>query len=91
MTIAYWLLLQRVDKINWTLFAIHFVLTIPTIMYLKFPSILLDGQQTNQDELLKAISFRIKLIPIAWTLFIVGKTLFIIYFLRTIKIKPTST
>jgi hypothetical protein len=84
-TIGYWLLSKRIDKINWTLFAIHLALTIPTIIYLKFPSILLDVQSTDQDELIKAIEFRMKLIPIVWTLFIIGQILFLIYFIRTIK------
>lgn len=85
VTIGYWLLSKRTDKINWTLFAIHFALTIPTVIYLKFPSILLDVKLTDQNELIKAIEFRIRLIPVAWTLFSAGKILFLIYFIRSIK------
>lgn len=91
VTIGYWLLSKRTDKINWTLFAIHFLLTIPTVIFLKFPSILLDVQLTDQDKLIKAIEFRMKLIPIAWILFIVGQVLFLIYYVRTIKAKHTTT
>ena len=91
VTIGYWLLLKRVDRINWILFAFHFLLTIPTVIFLKFPSIFLDVQQTNQEEIIKAISLQIKLIPVAWTLFIVGQTLFIIYFVRTINSKQVAT
>ena len=90
-TIGYWLLSKRVDKINWTLFAFHFTLTIPTIIFLKFPSIFLDVQQTNQEEIIKAITLRIKLIPVAWALFILGQALFIIYFVRTIKSERKTT
>jgi hypothetical protein len=90
VTIGYWLLSKRVDKINWTLFAIHFLLTIPTVIFLKFPSIFLDVQQTDQEEIIKALSFRIKLIPVAWALFLVGQILFIIYFVRAIKSKRVS-
>ena len=85
VTIGYWLLSKRVDKINWTLFVIHFILTIPTVIFLKFPSVLLGMQATNQDELMKAVAFRIKLIPAAWTLFIVGQVLFLVYYIRVIK------
>ena len=85
VTIGYWLLSKRTDKFNWTLFAIHFLLTIPTIIFLKFPTILLDVQLPDQDKLIRAIEFRMKIIPIAWTLFIVGQILFLIYFIRTIK------
>lgn len=91
VTIGYWLLSKRTDKINWTLFAIHFLLTIPTIIFLKFPTILLDVQLTDQDKLIRAIEFRMKLIPIAWTLFIVGQILFLIYYVRIIKAKHTTT
>lgn len=91
VTIGYWLLSKRVDKINWTLFAFHFILTIPTVIFLKFPSIFLDVQQTNHEEIIKAISLRIKFIPLAWTLFIIGQTLFIIYFIRTINSKRITT
>ena len=91
VTIGYWLLSKRVDKINWTLFGIHFILTIPTVIYLKFPSIFLNVEQTDQEEIIKAISLRLNLIPIAWTIFIVGQTLFIIYFIRTINSKRVAT
>ena len=90
-TIGYWLLSKRTDKFNWTLFAIHFLLTIPTIIFLKFPTILLDVQLPDQDKLIRAIEFRMKLIPIAWTLFIAGQILFLIYYVRTIKAKHTTT
>jgi hypothetical protein len=90
-TIGYWLLSKRTDKTNWALFAIHFILTVPTIIYLKFPSILLDIQTTDYDKLIKAIEFRMKLIPAAWTLFIVGQILFLIYFIRTLKSRRGAT
>jgi len=85
LTIGYWLLSKRVDKINWTLFAIHFMLTISTVIFLKFPSVLLGMKETNQDELIKALAFRINLIPVAWTLFIVGQVLFLVYYIRQLK------
>ena len=91
VTIGYWTLSKRADKINWTLFAFHFMLTIPTVISLKFPSIFLDIQQPNEEEIIKAISFRIKLIPVAWTLFTVGQIFFIIYFIRTINSKQAAT
>jgi hypothetical protein len=82
VTIGYWVLSKRAGKINWALFAIHIVFTIPTVTYLKFPSILPDVQLTDQDKLIKAINLQIKIIPIVWTLFIVGQFLFLVYFIR---------
>jgi hypothetical protein len=86
VTIGYWLLSKRVDNINWTLFAIQLILTIPTVIFLKFPSILLSVQETNLNELTKAVALRIKLIPVAWVLFIAGQVLFLVYYVRATKI-----
>ncbi|MEX6691058.1 hypothetical protein QTN47_26350 [Danxiaibacter flavus] len=74
--IGYWLLSKRADKTNWILFAIHFALTAPTMLYLKFPPILLDVQLTDRNELIRAFDFRMKLVPVAWALFIVGQIIF---------------
>ena len=91
VTIGYWLLSKRTDKTNWSLFAIHFILTIPTIIYLKFPSILLDVQKTDYEEMVETLEFRMKLVPVAWVLFIAGQILFLIYYIRTIKNKRAAT
>lgn len=87
VTAGYWILSKRVGKINWTLFVFHFILTIPIIIFLKFSSIFSEGRQNNQEEIAEAISLRIKLIPVAWTLFIAAQALFITYFVRTIHSK----
>jgi hypothetical protein len=87
VTIGYWLLSKRKKKINWKLFAFHFILTISTVILLKFPTIFLNVEQTNQEEIIKAISLRMKLISTAWALFIIGQVLFVVYFIRTIKSK----
>ncbi len=76
---------MRTDRINWTLFVIHLLVTILTLTYLKIPTILLDVRQLNQDDLTKAITFRVKLLPATRTLFIAGQILFLIYYIRTIK------
>jgi len=34
---------------------------------------------------MKAVSYRLKLIPVAWALFIVGQVLFVIYVVRSFK------
>lgn len=91
VTIGYWLLSKRADKINLTLFVFHFALTILTSIYLMLPSILLNVNVADQGKLIKAIAFRIQLIPIARILFITGQILFLIYFIRTIKNKHNST
>jgi hypothetical protein len=91
VTIGYWLLSRQVDKINWTLFIVHFIVTIPTVIFIKFPSIFLDVHQANQHELIKRILLRVKLIPWGHGIFIAGQILFLIYFIRTIKSKVRLT
>ena len=91
LTIGYWLWCKRTDKINWILFACHIVLTISTIIYSHFPTIFLNFQLTDKYELIRAYEYRMKLIPFAWMLFIVGQILFIIYFIRTIKQDKRTT
>ena len=80
--IGYWLLSKGVDKINWTLFIIHFILTITSVIFIKLPLIFLNVQQINQ-QFIEAVSLRMKLIPVAWVLFIIGQVLFLVYFIRT--------
>ncbi len=91
VTIGYWLLSKQTEKINWTLFAIHFVLTVTTIIYMKFPSILMDVRFPEQDKLIQALELRIKLIPIALALFIIGQLIFLVYYVRTVKSNRTLT
>ncbi|HET9056095.1 MAG TPA: hypothetical protein VFN30_04530 [Chitinophagaceae bacterium] len=91
VTIGYWLLAKQKNKINQALFAIHFSSTIATTIFLKFPTLLLYAQLTNKDELMRDIELRIKLIPFAWSLFIVGQILFLIYCIKTIKVKCAFT
>ncbi len=76
---------QRANKLIWTLFAFHIALTIPTVVFLKFPSIFLDFQSTSIGDILKAMSVRIKFIPAAWVLFVIGQALFLFYFLKTVR------
>ena len=85
-TIGFWLLTKRNGKINWTVFLIYFTLTIPSIFFLKFPTIFLDVQPGIQEEFIKSMEFRMKLIPIAWVLFIIGQVLFLIYFIRIFRV-----
>ncbi|MDH7460360.1 hypothetical protein QEG73_03690 [Chitinophagaceae bacterium 26-R-25] len=82
--IGYLVLSRNNDRINRTLYIVHFVLTAVTAFYLCFPAICLDMLRTDEG-LLPAIAWRITLIPYAWGIFIAAQTLFFIYFFRTIK------
>ncbi len=89
VTMGYWLLSKRVGIINWTLFLIHFVLTLPAIILIRFPTLFLDinADQVNIESYLQIGSLRAKLFPLALVLFIVGQGLFIGYFIKSIRSK----
>jgi hypothetical protein len=53
VTIGYWQVSKRADKTGWTLFATHFLLTLPALIVLNFPSILLDVEKTGLKDLTK--------------------------------------
>lgn len=83
--IAYWLISNRVNKINWTLFIIHFFTTVAAIAYIRFPALFIDVNESSPMEILKDYESRLKLIPVAWIVFLTGQILFLIYFIRTLK------
>lgn len=91
VVIGYWLLSKKSDKTSWLLFAIHFLITITTVIYLWVPSIFLNLQVENRNEQIKTLAFRMKLIPLAWAFFIVGQILFLIYYIRILRRKHTIT
>ena len=73
VSIAYWKLSKKTSTINWIFFIIHFILTIPAIIYLKFGSIIFNSATISKDELL---------IPIA---FVLGQILFIVHYVRSLQ------
>ncbi len=87
ITIGYWYLSKRVDTINWILFAFHFILTIPTVIFLNFPSRFLNEQHLGYQEIMQSISLQIQLVYTVSVLFIIGQMFFVVYFVRTIKAK----
>lgn len=90
-TLGYWFLSRRGRQINWKLFVCHLVLSLPAILILKYPSILLDVQQPTQEDIANSIQLRLILVPVVWVFFFVGQAIFIIYCFRTIVAKRTNT
>ena len=85
VTIGYWRLSNRAHKFNLAIFIIHLILTIPTIINIKFPFVYLDLQFTNQEEIVEGFTLGAKLVSIAWSLFFVGQLLFLIYYIRAVR------
>lgn len=89
--IGYWLLANRGVKPKPILLISHIALTVPVMLYLKFPGILLRGQLNNEDELLQIADLNMKVAITTLVLFVLGLVLFIIYFIRAIKINHQAT
>ncbi|WP_148089204.1 hypothetical protein [Taibaiella sp. KBW10] len=89
VTIGYFFLSKRTANISRIIFFIHLILTIPFILFLKFPSIFLGISHANPEKMGEALSLRITLMFLAGVLFIAGQVTFLVYFIRNIIIKRT--
>ncbi len=86
VSIGYWLLSKKVEKANWILFSIHFVCTISTIIFIKFPLLLVAMfTRITDQEPLRMWKLFIYLMPVAYLFFIAGQVIFAVYFFRTLK------
>ena len=75
VSIAYWKLSTNNGTINWIFFIVHFILTIPAIIYLKYGLMIFNSVIISKDELL---------IPIT---FVLGQILFIVHYVRSLQRK----
>jgi hypothetical protein len=75
VSIAYWKLSTKNGTINWIFFIVHFILTIPAIIYLKYGLMIFNSVIISKDELL---------IPIT---FVLGQILFIVHYVRSLQRK----
>lgn len=82
--IGYCSLSKNGNRSNWTLFTIYFILTLISAIYLIVPSLFLDIQQENIMGLMPRLSFRLKLRPVSWSLFIIAQISFLIYYIKLI-------
>lgn len=63
-----------------TIFPPYFIRSVVLI----YPTVFMDMDQQNQTSILSEISFRLKLIPLAWILFGLGQIMFIVYYFRIV-------
>lgn len=75
VSFAYWKLSTITGTINWIFFIIHFILTIPAIIYLKYGLMIFNSVTISKDELLIPISF------------VIGQILFIVHYVRSLQRK----
>ncbi len=78
--IGFWLAQNNAGKINWILFLLHCLLSIPALMIIIFPGIFMNALNNNFQQ---EIYFRLQLITPAKWIFGISQILFLIYFFRT--------
>jgi hypothetical protein len=81
--IAYWMLSKRIHTIDWKIFIPHLLLTIPTVLFVRFFNTILyhvfiDDTITSREFLVLST-----FVVAAYSLFVLGQILFLIYFLKT--------
>lgn len=84
LIIGNWLNTNKADKVSWIIFSFHVLLTLSTIIYLKFPRIFLDVPLNDQNALINSVELRLKFIPVVMTIFFLGQVLLMIGFIRVI-------
>ena len=83
--IGYWLVIRKAGKINIAIFIFHFLSSIAAMVFIKYPSIFMNIQGSNHAEIFNEIQLRIKIIPLAWILFISVQLMFPVYCMVRIK------
>ena len=91
VTIAYWRLTRRVNKINVSFLVSHLLLTIPAVIFVRAPFLFFNITGADLTVLNRQITFTTALTAIIFLLFAVGQTLFAAYYLRTIYFKKATT
>jgi hypothetical protein len=84
---GYWLIWQWDRKINWRLFIIHLVLTIPAMAFIKFPLLFVKLPPASEATLLQDLTLSAKLFSIARAGFIAGQVVFLVYFFKRIYMR----
>jgi len=91
VTIAYWRLTKRVNKINLPLFILHLILTIPVVLFVRAPFLLFNINGNDLTVLNRQVTYTTALIATIFLLFVVGQTLFAVYYLRIVYSKKATT
>ena len=83
VTVAYWRLSKRMIRISYTVFITHLLLSIPIILFIRFPFLLLNYETTDPNELTRQVNLEIRIILVTCVLFIAGQVLFAYYFIKS--------
>jgi hypothetical protein len=85
IVIGYLLTLEKADGVSWTLFALHAMLTLSAIIYLRFPFLALGTPVANPENWLDTMIERMEFARVVWILLGVAQVLFVFYYTRVLK------
>ena len=74
---GYWWLIRKLGKVSLPFFILHFLLTFPTLFYLRMPFFIQQGDSFDEIDLEWIGN---KMIPAISFIFIIGQLLFLLYF-----------
>ena len=91
VTIAYWRLSKRVDKINTVFLLFHIVLTIPTVIFVRNPFLIRNINGSDLTLLNRQVTFATAFVATSYILFLIGQISFAIFYYKSIQFKKRST
>jgi hypothetical protein len=90
-TFGYWQLSKGHRQMNWTKFILHIILTIPIVVCIKFPSLLVDWRLIDQGGLSSLERNDSAVLFFMLVLFLLGQILFLVYYIKAMRTRKTTT
>jgi hypothetical protein len=84
-TVLYYVLSKKQIKINSTPFLIHQFLTLPTVLFIRYPGLLFNLTGLNLSDPSGQIQRMSQIIYVAYILFSIGQLMFLVKFLMMVR------
>lgn len=90
ITFVYWKISKRESQINPKLFIVHFIMTIPIVLWARFNFLIRQIASKNSTDILGMIDLINRILYTVIILFFVGQTFFVILLLKIRKVKQEA-
>jgi len=90
ITFVYWKISKRKSQINLKLFIVHFIMTIPIVLWARFNFPIRQIASKNSTDILEMIDLINRILYTVIILFFVGQTFFVILLLKMRKVKQAA-
>lgn len=90
ITFVYWKISKRESQINPKLFIVHFIMTIPIVLWARFNFPIRQIASKNSTDILGMIDLINRILYTVIILFFVGQTFFVILLLKIRKVKQAA-